>query len=444
MSHATQLHNRGYLADYMQIMNRCALPSNVPDEVYRQVHDRALATVKWTLEQALEEEVTIYLGRARYERRLQRRRPEETRSGAYTRELWTQYGCIPALRVPKLRCGNPSLPWQTIERYERCWGPFLDQQLLHYCLGHSLRDLQEAMQQTLGEVLSLEACNRLVLGLEQRATAFKMARLAAPPPIVLVDGLWLKLAVPTGEVKEDASGRQRAVKRQQKRVMLTALGIWGDGHWEILSWHLASQEDAPAWSTLVGALYTKGVTEETTQLVVSDGAKGLDKALYSHLYGVPHQRCIFHKIKNIADYLKYTDLIDAAGVSAPGPSRQAKQERKRDILADAGQIYATDVEIESRARAESFRNKWAEREPQAVAAFLSDFEQTLCYLSVEFPRAHVSLIRTTNLLERFHKEIRRKQRDIGMLQSAAGCDVLWYMVAMRETAKQRAACRGTG
>jgi hypothetical protein len=81
-----------------------------------------------------------------------------------------------------------------------------------------------------------------------------MARLAAPPPIGLVAGLWLKLAVPTGEVQEDARGRQRAVKRQQKRVMLTALGIWGDGHWEILSGHLASQEAAPAWSTLVGAL----------------------------------------------------------------------------------------------------------------------------------------------------------------------------------------------
>jgi transposase-like protein len=76
-----------------------------------------------------------------------------------------------------------------------------------------------------------------------------------------------------------------------------------------------------------------------------------------------------------------------------------------------------------------------------VAAFLGDFEQILRYLSVDFPRAHVSQIRTTNLLAHFHREIRRKQRDIGMLQSEAGCDVLWYIVAMRETAKQRAACR---
>ena len=111
---------------------------------------------------------------------------------------------------------------------------------------------------------------------------------------------------------------------------------------------------------------------------------------------------------------------------------------------DASQIYATDVEGEIRGRAQGFRDTWETREPQAVAAFFHDFEQTLSYLTVDFPRAYVSLIRTTNLLERFHKEIRRKQRDIGMLQSEAGGNVLWYMVAMRETAKQRASCRGKG
>ena len=165
-------------------------------------------------------------------------------------------------------------------------------------------------------MLSLEACNRLVLGLEQRAHAFKTARLAAPPPIVLVDGLWLKLAVPTGEWKTDSSGRRRAVKHQQKRVMLTALGLWDDGHWEMLSWQLAMEEDASSWSAFIGTLYTKGITEQTTQLRVSAGSKGLEKALYSHLYGVPHQRCIFHKIKNITDHLQYAALRAEIGTTA--------------------------------------------------------------------------------------------------------------------------------
>lgn len=151
MSHATQLHNRGYLTDYMKIMNGSVLPGNVDDAVYGQVHDRVVSSVKWTLEQALDEEVRRYLGCERYERSLAPRRPEETPSGTYKRELWTQYGCIFDLRVPKLRRGNRGLDWQSIERYECCWGPFLDQQLLHYTLGHSLRDLQEAMHSTLGD-----------------------------------------------------------------------------------------------------------------------------------------------------------------------------------------------------------------------------------------------------------------------------------------------------
>lgn len=198
-----------------------------------------------------------------------------------------------------------------------------------------------------------------------------------------------------------------------------------------------------SWGAFLRTLYTKGITEETTQLFVSDGAQGLAKALCSHFWGIPHQRCIFHKMKHIADHLQYTELMADAHKTSSTPSRQAKQEHKQAILADAGQMYATDVEVE-RARAQVFQDTWAEREPKAVEVFMNGFEQTLSYVSVDFPRAHVSLIRTANLLERFHKEIRRKQRDIGMFQSETGCEVFWYMVAMRETAKQRAACRNPG
>src|SRR5580765_6548811 len=71
---------------------------------------------------------------------------------------------------------------------------------------------------------------------------------------------------------------------------------------------------------------------------IRNGSQGLEKALYSHLYGVPHQRCIFHKIKNITDHLQYgKGMIEAGEVSAP-PSRQDKKERKQAILADASQI----------------------------------------------------------------------------------------------------------
>jgi hypothetical protein len=222
MSHATQLHNRGYLDDSMQSMNSSPLPGHVHDEVYGRLQASALATVQWSLAQAVDEEGTASLGCARSARPLHRRRPAETRSGVYERQLWTPYGWRADLRVPKLRRGNRHLSWPTIARSERCWGPFLAHPLRPYGLGPRRRELPEALCHSLGEFLALAACTRLVLGLEERAHAFKTARVPAPPPMVLVDGLGLTLAVPTGAWPTARSGRRRALPHKPKRVRLPA------------------------------------------------------------------------------------------------------------------------------------------------------------------------------------------------------------------------------
>ena len=179
-------------------------------------------------------------------------------------------------------------------RYECCWGPLLDHQVMSYGVGHSLRDLQETLALTLGEVLSLAACNRMVSRVTEHLAVFKMQALESPPPVLLVDGMWVKIASPTGEYRHDAQGRRRSVKRKQKRVVLSALGVWPDGHWEIVHWKVAEGERADTWKAFFGELYLKGITEATTDLVVSDGANGLESALEQHRSGVAHQHCSFH------------------------------------------------------------------------------------------------------------------------------------------------------
>jgi transposase-like protein len=84
----------------------------------------------------------------------------------------------------------------------------------------------------------------------------------------------------------DSQGRRRAVKRKQKRVRLSALGVWPDGHWAIVHWQLASGDNETTWTPFFGQLSAKGMTEATTPLVVSDGAQGLESALDGHCYGV--------------------------------------------------------------------------------------------------------------------------------------------------------------
>ena len=439
MSHAKHLHNRRYLNDYLEIINREGLPGNIKNDLALQVQNVVITTVQQVIEQALDEELRAALGLERYQHLPWGRPPECTRSGSYRRELLTQYGAIADLHVPKVRRGNGALHWHSLTRYERCWGPLLDQHVMGYCLGLSLRDLQEMMALTLGEVLSLAACNRIVSSVRAQVEAFKRQPLANPPPIVMVDGMWVKIAYPTGAIKIDAQGRRRAAKHKQKRVVLSALGVWPDGHWEIVHWQIAQGETAGAWQAFFGQLQTKGITRETTQLVVSDGAKGLESALDRYLVGVPHQRCIFHKIKNLADHLVFHDLKVATAETDDQAVREARRARKKAILAEASWVYEGKSAADIEARARLFAMTWHAREPEAVANLWVNFHKTVAYLSVDIAPALVPLIRTTNLLERFHREVRRKQRDIGMFQSEQGCEVIWYLLSMRETAKQRAA-----
>jgi transposase-like protein len=189
MSHAKQRHHRRYLNDYLESINREGLPGNVKNDLCLTVQDTVVTTVQHVIEDALEEELSAYLGVARYTQLPWGRPPEATRSGSYQRALLTQYGRIAALRVPKLRRGNGAIHWQSIPRYEHCWGPLLDHQVRGYGLGHSLRDVQEAMALTLGEILSLAACHRMVSRGAKPMEAFKKRPLVTSPPLVLVDGM---------------------------------------------------------------------------------------------------------------------------------------------------------------------------------------------------------------------------------------------------------------
>src|SRR5437879_6125298 len=80
-----------------------------------------------------------------------------------------------------------------------------------------------------------------------------------------------------------------------------------------------------------------------------------------------HQRCLFHKITNIADHLVFDDLKMDGSLDDTQAMRNAKQARKQAIWADAGRMYAGDGEADIRVQAAAFRATWEGREPKAVA-----------------------------------------------------------------------------
>lgn len=398
-----------------------------------QVETQVAQLLTRLLEEALRQELDEYLGFARYERTGVAKPACQHRSGVWRRSLRTMWGSI-QVRVPKLRQGNRERPWQILTRYERSFGPWLDVQLALYVLGLSQGDLQETLHLAFGQVLSRKALEHLTDVARQEMETFRQARLEDTPPVLIVDGVNIKVLCPSGTYRVNQRGQRRQVKRAESRVILAALGVWANRQRYTLYFETVEQETKASWQQFFRHLVARGLDTRQLQLVVGDGRPGLGTAIRSVFPShVKQQRCIFHKLQNLGDNLAYTDLVLNPDLPYREALRQAKIARARAILQDAANIYAGSDIAAIQQRLVDFQRKWAALEPKAVRCFVQDFDLTLNYLRVSFP--HKRLIRTTNLLERFFREFRSRADEIGCFGSQAQAETLFYLIARRDKAK---------
>ena len=333
----------------------------------KQIDAEVQRVVKRVVEEALVQELNDYLGFARYERTAAAKPAQQHRSGTWERSLRSLWGTV-EVRVPKLRQGNKARPWQVLVRYERNFGPWLDLQLHLYRLGLSQYDLQEILHLGFGQVLSPKAVQHLTDVAQREMEAFRQAALADTPAVMIVDGVNVKVLLPTGSYRIDQRGQRRPVKRRAERVILAAAGVWPDGRHRVLYYfEMVDKETKVNWKQFFRNLVAKGLDTSRLQLVVSDGRPGLHTAIRAVFpKAVKHQRCIFHKLKNLADNLTYKKLTLNPDLPQRQARKQAQEVRARAILRDAAHIYAgSDIAVIEQRLVE-FQQQWTSLEAKRV------------------------------------------------------------------------------
>jgi len=404
--------------------------------------------VREGFEGALRDEVTEILGRLKGERRdpLDQREVEaccnrcETRlrarfyrGGFYRRSLLT-FEVWVEIKVPRVSCvcgGMVDFESVHLEPYGRFWFDLEERgrELAGLCL--SLRDSVEVLAWRNGQPISIAALNRRVLQTAELADAFHKGTFERIPRVVMLDGIWLKVLLPTDEEYVDKRGRRRKRYKLRKFPLLVAYGVDPvSGERWILDWERGEEEDTASWQRLLERLLERGLTAERgLSLFVHDGSAGLDKAFEMVWFGkgVERQRCIFHKLLNVRR--------DVAGDE--GMSREQRKTRRREVLTDAAEVYRAKDEAEIRGRLEAFRTKWREKEPKAVATLERDFDQTLAYLRV-MARARaqgqdwrVECLRTTSPLERVQRHFRQKASQVVIAHSEQGIEADIELVIRR-------------
>ena len=342
---------------------------------YREfVELRLRKRVLEVIELVMEEELDEALGCRSYERSEERR---GYRNGTETRRVTTALGTrelgVPRGRVRDEETGEEKeFRSELLPRYQRRTREVDEALLGTYLSGANSRRIRKALKPLLGEEnLSKSAVSRVVSRLKERFEEWQSRDLSDETyAIVFLDGFHLKV---------------RMAKRVVSVPVLAALGVAPDGHKRLLSLRLAVSEASAHWGSLIDDLQARSLA--APKLVVSDGHKGLTKALQkwpeSRL-----QRCVVHKGMNLLEHCP----------------AHARRELKRDYNKI---VFAKDG-IEARRAYADFVAKWTTLAPAVVRSLEEAGEQLLTFY--EFPQAMWKSLRTTNAVENLNREFRRRTK----------------------------------
>ena len=192
-------------------------------------------------------------------------------------------------------------------------------------------------------------------------------------------------------------------------ALLAGVGVDEEGFREVLAVEVAGSEKGAAYASLLRGLIDRGL--RGVRLVISDDHEGIKAAVRGELPGAEWQRCTVHFERNVLAHV-------------PTPSMA-------EVAQDMKAIFKVRRAKTARALAEEFVELYGKRFPKAVAVFEAAIEDALTYLS--YPGSHHAKLRTTNMLERLFKEVKRRTRVVGVFPNETSASTLATEIALRSS-----------
>lgn len=333
--------------------------------------------VERVLQQLLETEMEGHIGAAPYERSESR---TGQRNGYKPRMLRTRVGTLNLL-VPQDREGTFST--QLFARYQRNEKALVLALMEMYVEGVSTRKVGEVTEELCGANFSKSTVSRLSSQLDGELEAWRDRPLDANGyPYLFVDARYEKVRVGSRIVSQG---------------VLIAKAVRDDGFREIVAVEVADTESEATYQDLFRNLKSRGLSG--VELVISDDHEGIKAAAGRHFQGAGWQRCQVHFSRNL------TGMV--------------ARDRRKELAADLRAMFAVPDKSSALRLAREAEDRWAQSNPKVAERLEEDIEQCLSCLA--FPRSHQRRIRSTNGLERFNQELKRRTRVVRIFPNREAC-----------------------
>jgi putative transposase len=328
------------------------------------------AAVALVLNSLMEKERDEYINALSHERTEERR---AYRNGYYERELLTGSGTL-KLRVPRTRDGEFSTT--VFEKYKRCEQALILSMIEMVVNGVSTRKVTKIIEELCGKNVSKSLVSNLTKSLDPIINEWRNRPLnSLYYPYIYVDAMYIK-------VRENDKVVSKSVH--------IACGINQNGYREIIGLKISHAESIESWSQFFEYLKSRGL--QSPKMVISDAHAGLVTSIKQSFLGTAWQRCAVHFLRNVVD------TLPKKGTS------EARQEL-RDLFKNSNLELVRDLK-------KHFIEKYQDVKglSKAIQKLDDGFEDTIQFHSQPF-QFHVSL-RTTNMIERVNREIRRREKVI--------------------------------
>jgi len=352
----------------------------LPVELWEQVQEHGLEILpelmRVIINQAMLAERQQYMNAAPYQRSSER---EGHANGYKRKSVRTRVGEV-TFAIPQVREGG-FYP-QALEkglRSERALTLALAEM---YVQGVSTRKVKAITEQLCGVSVSSAMVSQAASRMDAELEKWR-ERPLGEYPFLFLDAYY-------EQVREDGQVRDLAV--------LVAMGVNPAGKREILGVSVSLSEHEVHWRAFLERLKQRGLGG--VRLITSDDHAGLRAARLAVFGGIPWQRCQFHLQQNAQAYLPRKDM-------------------QAEVANDIRTIFNAPDRVTAEAYLARTVQKYQDSASRLSQWMATNIPEGLTVFS--FPGGFQRSLRTTNGVERLHREVRRRARVVSIFPNPASC-----------------------
>jgi putative transposase len=352
----------------------------LPAELLEQVQEHGLEVlpelIRVILNTAMRAEREQHMNAEPYQRTVER---EAHANGCKPKTMRTRVGEI-TFAVPQVREGG-FYP-QALEKGLRSERSLTLALAEMYVQGVSTRKVKALTEELCGTSVSSAMVSQAAAQMDAELAKWR-ARPLGEYPYLFLDAYY-------EQVREDGQVRHLAV--------LVAVAVTPQGKREILGVSVSLSEHEVHWRNFLESLKQRGLGG--VQLITSDDHAGLRAARLAVFGAIPWQRCQFHLQPNAQAYVPHKD-------------------RQTEVTDDIRTIYNAPDRPTADAYLARTILKYEKSASQLAAWMADNIPEGLTVFS--FPGGFRRVLRTTNGVERLHREVRRRARVVSIFPNQASC-----------------------